>query len=100
MHYTDQEKYQRAKKRVEEIKGFYGHLLVYLAINLIILINIGLNTNNFWRWYNFITPIFWGLGLLLHWINAFGRNPFFGKTWEEREVKQLMQQDQENANKF
>ena len=28
------EKYEKAKKRVEEIKGFYTHLIVYVVVNL------------------------------------------------------------------
>ena len=29
------EKYEKAKKRVEEIKGFYSHLIVYICVNVI-----------------------------------------------------------------
>ena len=34
-------KYEKAKKRVEEIKGFYSHLIVYVVINIgLFLINL------------------------------------------------------------
>ncbi len=32
------EKYEKAKKRVEEIKGFYSHLFVYIAVNIVLVI--------------------------------------------------------------
>ena len=30
----EQARYERAKKRVEEIKGFYSHLIVYVIVNI------------------------------------------------------------------
>ena len=40
MEKFDKEKYNRAKKRVDELKGFYIHLAIYVVINTFILINI------------------------------------------------------------
>jgi len=41
------EKYERAKKRVEELKGFYSHLTLFLIINaILILINIVTSPGN------------------------------------------------------
>ena len=93
-------RYGRAKKRVDEMKGFYIHLAVYLAINIFILINIGIQTNDFWHWGHFITPFFWGIGLFFHWFNTFGKNPLFGKDWEERKIKELMDKDRDNTKKY
>lgn len=100
MENYNHDKLERAKKRVNEIKGFYIHLAVYLVINIFILVNIGLQSNNFWHWGHFITPFFWGIGLFFHWINTFGKNPFFSKNWEERQIKKYMDRDREDANKF
>ena len=33
---TEEIKYQKAKERVEAIKGFYIHLIVYTVVNLIL----------------------------------------------------------------
>ncbi len=100
MENFNQDKLERAKKRVNEIKGFYIHFAVYLAINIFILVNIGLQSNNFWHWGHFITPFFWGIGVLFHWMHTFGKNPFFSKSWEERQIKKYMDKDREDANKF
>ena len=44
------DKMKRAKKRVDQLKGFYIHLTVYIVVNTFILINIMLHTENFWQW--------------------------------------------------
>lgn len=97
--YSD-DKLGRAKKRVDELKGFYIHLTVYVVINAFILVNIALQSINFWQWGHFFTLFFWGIGLLVHAAVAFQFNPLFGKNWEERQIKKYMDKDREEANKF
>lgn len=98
------EKLKRAKKRVDELKGFYIHLMVYLVINAFILVTqmianadeagFGLG------WYSFTTAIFWGIGLAIHALVAFRLNPFFGKAWEERMIEKFMEEDRREAEKY
>ena len=60
----EQTRYQEAKKQVEEIKGFYFHLISYLLVNAVLLI-INLLTSPEYLW--FIWPIIgWGVGLIIH----------------------------------
>ncbi len=100
MENFNKEKYNRAKKRVDDLKGFYIHFTVYIAVNVFILINIGLRTDNIWQWGHFATPFFWGIGVFFHWWHTFGKNPFFGKGWEERQIQKYMDQENEDARKF
>jgi len=92
--YKEYDKYAKAKKKVDEIKGFYIHLTVYLVVNAFLMIPILKYTNgneiNFW---SFSTAIFWGIGLLFHAFSVFGKNVFFSKDWEERKIKELMDKD-------
>ena len=97
--YSD-DKYGRAKKRVDELKGFYIHLLVYVAVNAFILINIAMQSNEFWQWPHFFTLFFWGIGLLVHAAIVFKYNPLFGKNWEERQIKKYMDKDRKDANRY
>jgi hypothetical protein len=39
---------------------------------------------------NYWTAIFWGIGLLAHGISVFSPNVFFGKDWEEKIIRELM----------
>lgn len=36
--YHNEDRYFKAKKRVEEIKGFYGNLISYIVVNLGLLV--------------------------------------------------------------
>lgn len=84
-----QQSYLKAEKRVKEIKGFYSHLLVYIiVIPVIIYVNLTFVPGFHWFWFSLLG---WGLGLLFHWFGVFGfRLLGFGKDWEERKIKELM----------
>jgi len=100
----EEEKLIRAKKRVEEIKGFYIHLTIYLIINTFIIINLGLqnfgNDNEFWSFPTFVTPLFWGIGLAFHGIHTFKKNSVFTKKWEERMIQKYIEKDKQEAEKY
>ncbi len=89
--YNKEDNYLRAKKKVKKIKGFYIHLAVYLAVNTLLIINNTIAIG----WVGFkssimSTGIFWGIGLFFHWYGIFGKNLLFGKEWEKRKIKELM----------
>ena len=94
-NFTEEDRYLRAKKRLKQIKGFYWHLFWYLIINIMIAFSIYKNlepgqTLNFW---NMSTAFFWGIGLVAHWASVFGKNLFFSKNWEERKIREYMDED-------
>ena len=41
----------------------------------------------------------WGLGLLIHAIRTYNLNPFFGKQWEERKIKEFLEKEQNSEIK-
>lgn len=98
------DKRKRAKKRVDELKGFYIHLMVYLIINTFIIVVIIMSQSDKEKltlpWYNFSTAIFWGLGLLIHAMCTFRLNPFFGKSWENRMIQKYMDEDRKESERF
>ena len=65
MDIENNNKLERAKKRVEKIKGFYIHLAVYIVINSFILVNVYISTmaegESFWQFPTFFTLIFCAL---------------------------------------
>lgn len=83
--------YQRAKKRVEELKSFYIHLTVYISVNIaLIIINILTNPDYLW----FIYPLLgWGIGLTVHSIVVYLGGKW-GSAWEDKKIKELMEKDQ------
>jgi len=98
------DKRKRAKKRVDELKGFYIHLMVYLIVNIFIIVVMLMsqadNDGFRLRWYNFSTAIFWGVGLLIHAMITFRLNPFFGKAWENRMIQKYMEEDRKESERF
>ena len=88
------EKYERAKKRVEEIKGFYSHLIAYVAVNIVLVV-INLVTSRGVLW--FYWPLLgWGIGLFFHAMGVFVFSKFPGNQWEERKIKEIMEKMKED----
>ena len=89
INYTRENRYLKAQKQVNEIKGFYIHLTVYcLIIPCIIFINLKFVPDFHWFWFSALGLFF---GLFFHWLHTFGFNLFgFGKNWEEKKIKEFM----------
>lgn len=86
-----EDKYMRARKKVDEIKGFYLSLIAYiLVIPFLFFIWLKFTSHTIqWFWF----PMFgWGIGLVFQGFSAFG-TPIFGNNWEERKIKELMEKD-------
>ena len=93
-YYEREEAYLRAKKKVEKIVGFYWHLAVYIIVNCVIIWIVYKNVDSdFWSFPTFSTPIFWGIGLLFHFLNVFAKDFIFGKNWEQRKIEEFMEQE-------
>ncbi|WP_273567331.1 2TM domain-containing protein [Maribacter halichondriae] len=99
MEYSDKEnKYFRAKEKVEEIKKFYSSLIAYVFV-ISALAALNWYTDQ-WRYPWFLWAAFgWGIGLIFQAIKAFSLNPFFGRGWEERKIKEFMEDDK-NENRW
>ena len=87
---TEDARYQRARARAAEMRGFYSNLFAYIAINVVLFI-IDVVTGGGW-WFYWVT-IFWGLAILFHAWRVFGPGQRFGDEWEERKTQELMEKD-------
>ncbi len=88
----DQQRYQRARERVQALKGFYTHATSFIVVNIGLFI-INLLTGGVWWFY--WPLVFWGIGLGIHALIVFGIGGRFGQDWEERKTRELMDKDQE-----
>jgi len=87
------EGYKKAKKRVEELKKFYGNVVTYVAINIVLII-INLVTSPGSLWFYWVT-IFWGMAILLHASRVFIlRGKFLGEEWEKKKIRELMEKEE------
>jgi hypothetical protein len=101
--FEEQKRLEKARKKVEDIKGFYKHLAAYILVNAFLLIMQAINLDpgeKFWSWGTFITAISWGVGLLAHWLSVFSRNVFFSKNWEERKIQEYMERQKSRSGKW
>lgn len=81
----DDKAYERAKKRVKEIKSFYGNLISYcIVIPALIIINLATSPRSIW----FIFPMLgWGIGVAAHGMSVFA----IGKNWEEKKIREILE---------
>ena len=81
--------YQKAAKRVEELKGFYSNLTSYcIVIPFLVFVNLYTYPKYLW----FVWPMLgWGFGLTMHALKTFG----VGSNWEEKQIQKIL--DKQNS---
>ena len=99
-NYREDPAYKHAVRKVKALKGFYTHLAVYLAVN-ILLFYVYTQDEGFIEGLkhpaNYSTAFFWGIGLAAHAAGVFLPNMIFGRKWEERKIKELMDKDKKSS---
>ena len=86
--------YEKAAKRVKDLKGFYGNLTSYcLVIPFLLILNLLTSPEHLWFYWPMLG---WGLGLTLHAVSTFG----IGKNWEEKKIRELMEEEKKNTKSF
>src|SRR5687767_11803993 len=84
------ERYVRARKRVEQLKGFYVHLSVYLVVNIgLFVINMITSPDTMWFYWS---AIGWGIAVAVHGATLAFSGPF-GNDWTDRKVEQMVARD-------
>ena len=86
--YSDENKaYFRAKKRVEELKGFYGNLISYCCvIPFLVFINLWVSPGFHWFWFSVFG---WGFGVVMHAFKVYG----YSSNWEERKIREILEKE-------
>lgn len=87
--------YVRARKRVEELKGFYYSLISYVIV-IPFLVFIWYTYSRYtiqWFWF----PMFgWGLSLVFQAYRVFVDQGTLGVNWEQRKIEEYMQKEDQN----
>lgn len=86
--YSDEAKaYYRAKKRVEELKGFYGNVISYCCVMpFLIFINLRYSPGFQWFWFS---ALGWGFGVVMHAFKVYG----YSSNWEERKIREILEKE-------
>ena len=92
----NEERYYEAKKRVKEIKGFYGNLTSYIIMSIFfIVINLLTTPKQIWFYWPMLG---WGVGVVFHAMKVFNYMPFLGQDWEEQKIKEFMNKEEQQKN--
>jgi hypothetical protein len=86
-------RYERARRRVRELRAFYVHATVFVAVNALLhAINFLTEPRVYWAGW----PLFgWGIGLAAHAFATYRWVPFLGRDWEARKIAELMEKDRD-----
>ncbi len=91
----NQQRYQRARRRIAEIKGFYIHALAFaLVVSSLAVLNFALGKPYWIVWM----LLGWGLGVALHAALVFGGQTTFLSNWEAQKMKQLMPESETSSS--
>ncbi|RZJ37798.1 MAG: histidine kinase [Chryseobacterium sp.] len=79
--------YQRAVKRVKELKGFYGNLISYcIIIPFLTAVNFLTSPDHLWFYWPMLG---WGIGIAAHAMNVFA----IGRNWEEKKIQEILNKE-------
>ncbi|WP_390450061.1 2TM domain-containing protein [Chryseobacterium sp. Alg-005] len=79
------EAYEKAQKRVKEIKSFYSNLISYcIIIPFLAIINLTTSPKNIWFYFPMLG---WGIGLVAHGMSVFA----IGKNWEDKKIREILE---------
>jgi hypothetical protein len=89
----EQQRYERARTRVKALKGFYIHATAFVLVNIALF---ALNVLVGGVWWFYWPLLGWGIGLGVHALAVFGfggGGPW-GRDWEERKIREMMDKEQ------
>lgn len=89
---NEDQAYERAQKRVKELKSFYGNLISYcIIIPFLIILNLITSPRNIWFYWPMLG---WGIGLVAHGMSVFA----IGKGWEEKKIREILEKQNHFKN--
>ena len=84
------ELYEAARRRIRQRKKLYIHFVLFIIGSIFLLIaNKLLQNNETYNWY-LGAILLWFIILVLHFVNVFITNPYFGKDWEREQTERLV----------
>ncbi|MCW5519773.1 2TM domain-containing protein [Aureitalea sp. L0-47] len=101
-----QEKYERARKKVDAIKGFHKHITAYIIVNIFLILiktnvisafgdkEFVLKLDPWMELNTYGTLIIWGIVLGIHGLYVYRHKFKFLKRWEERKIREIIEKEE------
>jgi len=83
--------YERAKRRVAQIKGFFFHLVTYVVVIAFLFFIDVFAEDDPGNWWFYWPAFGWGIAVVIHAATVYG--PFLGSGWEDRKIKEFMDKE-------
>lgn len=97
---SKEQQFLEARKKVNKLKIFYIHLAGYLVVVALIVWNFIVieegEYKNFIIWLNTSTIVIWGIFIIIHAWTTFKGSFLFSKKWEDKKVKEFMEEEKTN----
>jgi hypothetical protein len=85
---TDIDTERIARRHIEDLKGFYLHLLIFVLVNFALFVFDAVQDGGWWFYW---TAIPWGIGVVAH-----GAAVYIGGSrlaaWEERRIEHYIEE--------
>ena len=96
----DHEYYEKARKRTKQKKRLYFHFVLFLVgSTFFVILNKVIKFHPEIDWYVWAIAS-WFVIFVLHFINVFVMDKFFGKEWERLQTEKLIQKHKEKLDKL
>jgi len=96
---TSHTNYENARKRLENLKGFYWSVIAYIIV-IPFLIFINFKTSWYEHKWFFYPMLGWGVGIAFQAYEVYGKDKYFGKSWENRKLEEFMKEEENNLNRW
>ncbi|HEX9122418.1 MAG TPA: 2TM domain-containing protein [Actinomycetota bacterium] len=87
--------YDAAKRRADELQGFYIHLTIYALVNLGLFAINAITRGDGGAWWFYWPLMGWGIGILIHAGTTF--LGVFSPAWRDRKAQQLYEREHHKA---
>ncbi len=77
-----------AKERVEDLTGFYTHLLVYVLVNFGLFVIDAVQGDGWWFYW---ATLGWGIGVLAHAVTIFFSGRRIG-SWKQHKMDKYLEE--------
>ena len=96
------ETYEKARQRIKQKKRLYYHFILFLVGGVfLIVLNVVFNVGEqqFGEWFKYAIAT-WLVLWILHFVNVFITNRFFGNEWERIETEKLITKHEIKSEKL